>query len=122
MRQYVCRLYEVVSKIFRTDAVKIVKFTIRPIGRRHPQISSLPHVDTSPTVSSISGTLPGSPFLSKCQVLSAIRPVSNRRPFSFNFILGNRKKSQGAKSGDNGGWEMTTILFFARNCWVRTEV
>jgi hypothetical protein len=25
--------------------------------------------------------------------------VSNRRPFSFNFIFGNRKKSQGAKSG-----------------------
>jgi hypothetical protein len=24
--------------------------------------------------------------------------VSNRRPFSFNFIYGKRKKSQGAKS------------------------
>jgi hypothetical protein len=24
--------------------------------------------------------------------------VSNRRPFSFNFIFGNMKKSQGAKS------------------------
>jgi hypothetical protein len=26
--------------------------------------------------------------------------VSNQRPFSFNFIFGNRKKSQGAKSGE----------------------
>jgi hypothetical protein len=26
--------------------------------------------------------------------------VSNRRPFSFNSIFGNRKKSQGAKSGE----------------------
>jgi len=38
--------------------------------------SSLPHVDTSPTVSSIFGTLPGSPFLSEYQALSVIWPVS----------------------------------------------
>ena len=68
--------YEVVSKIFWTDALKIVKFTIRPIGRRHPRSSSLPHVDTGPTISSIFGMLPGSPFLSECQALSAIWPVS----------------------------------------------
>jgi hypothetical protein len=30
--------------------------------------------------------------------------VSNRRPFSFNFMFGNRKKSQGAKSGEYGVW------------------
>jgi len=51
------------SKIFRTDAVKIIKLTISPIGRRHPRSSSLPHVDTSPTVSSIFGTHLGSSFL-----------------------------------------------------------
>ena len=37
-------VYKVVSKIFRTDSVKIVKLTIRPIGRRHPRSCSLPHV------------------------------------------------------------------------------
>jgi hypothetical protein len=57
--------YEGVSKIFRTDAVKIIKLTIRPIGRHHPRSSTLPHVDTGPTVSSIFGTRPGSPFLSE---------------------------------------------------------
>jgi len=62
--------------MFRTDAVKIVTLTVRPIGRRHLRSSSFPHVDTGPTVSSIFGTLPGSPFLSECQALSAIRPVS----------------------------------------------
>ena len=67
--------YEVVSKIFWTDAVKIVKLTIRPLGLRHPRNSSLAHVDTGPTVSFIFGTLPGSPFLSECQALSAIWPV-----------------------------------------------
>jgi hypothetical protein len=30
--------------------------------------------------------------------------VSNRSPFSFNFIFGNRKNSRGAKSGESGGW------------------
>ena len=50
------------SKIFRTDAVKTIKLTIRPIGRRHPRTSSVPHVDTGPTVS-IFGTHPGSSFL-----------------------------------------------------------
>jgi hypothetical protein len=65
-------IYVVVSKIFRTDAGKIIKFTIRPIGHHHPRSSSLPHVDTSPTVSSIFGMLPGNPFLSD-QALSMIR-------------------------------------------------
>jgi hypothetical protein len=46
-------VYEGVSKIFRTDAEKIIKLTIRPIGRHHPRSSSLPHVDTGPTVSSV---------------------------------------------------------------------
>jgi hypothetical protein len=96
-------LYVVVSKTFRTDAVKIIKLTIIPIGRHHPRSSSLPHVDTGPTVSSIFGTLPGSRFLSVSRIMcdsawiSSV--VSNRRPFSYNFIFGNRKKSQGAKSG-----------------------
>ena len=67
---------EVVSKIFRTDAVKIVKLTIRPFDRRHPRSSSLQRVDTGPTASSTFGTFPGSPFLSECQAPSAIRPVS----------------------------------------------
>jgi hypothetical protein len=99
---------------------------MRPIGRHHPQSSSLPHKDTSPTVSSTFRMLPGNPFLSECQALPAIQPgssmVSNQHPFSFNFIFGNRKKSQGAKSGEYGRWEMTAIMFFARNCWVRMEV
>src|SRR5215510_15122634 len=69
-------VYEGISKIFRTDAVKIINLTIRPISRHHPRSSSLPHVDTGPTVSSIFGTLPLSPFLSECQALSAIRPGS----------------------------------------------
>jgi hypothetical protein len=48
--------------------------------------------------------------------------VPNRRPFSFNFISGNRKKSQDVKSKEYGGWGMTAILYFARKCWVKTEV
>jgi hypothetical protein len=73
---YLWREYVGVSKIFRTDAVKIIKLTIRPIGHHHARSSSLPHKGTGGTVSSIFGTLPGSPFLSVCQALSAIRPGS----------------------------------------------
>jgi hypothetical protein len=32
------------------------------------------------------------------------------------------KKSQGAKSGEYGGWGITAILFFVRNYWVRREM
>ena len=59
----VYRIYVGGSKIFRTNAVKTIKVTIRPIGRRRPLSSSLPHVDTGPTISSIFGTHPGSSFL-----------------------------------------------------------
>jgi hypothetical protein len=71
-------MYVVVSKIFWTDAVKIIKLTIRPIGRHHPRSSSLLHVDTGPTISSIFGMLPGEycTFLSECQALTAVHPGS----------------------------------------------
>jgi hypothetical protein len=78
-------VYEVLSKIFRTHAVKIIKLTIRPVGRHHPRSSSLQHVDTGPTVS-IFGTLAG------------------------GNLFGNRKKSQGVKSGEYNGWGMTAIF------------
>jgi hypothetical protein len=68
------QIYVVVYKIFWTDAVKIIKLTIKPIGHYHLHSTFLPHVDTSPTISSIFGTLPGSPFLSECQAVSAIWP------------------------------------------------
>jgi hypothetical protein len=71
-----CYCIRGVSKIFRTDAVKIIKLTIRHIGAHHPRSNSLLHVETYATFSSIFGTLPGSPFLSQCQALSSIRPGS----------------------------------------------
>ena len=120
------KAYEVVSKIFRTDAVRIVKLAIRPIGRRHPRSSSLStcrhrshrllHFWNAFWKSfsiRVSSTLRFGLYL-----LIGIK----RHPFSFSFIFGNRKKSQGAKSGEYGGWGMTAILVFVRNCWVRTEV
>ena len=57
-----------------------------------------------------------------CDSVCVSSMVSNRRPFSFNFIFENRKNSQGAKSGEYSGWGMTAILFFARNFWVRTDM
>jgi hypothetical protein len=69
-------IFEGIFQIFRTDAVKIIKLTIRPIGRHHPPSSSLPHVDTGPIHSSVFGMLPEIPFQAECQALSAIHPGS----------------------------------------------
>jgi hypothetical protein len=68
----------VVSKIFWTDVVKIIKLIIRPIGHHHPLNSYLLHVETGPTVPFIFGILPESPFLSECQAPSVIKPGSNQ--------------------------------------------
>jgi hypothetical protein len=35
--------------------------------------------------------------------------VSKCRPFSFIFNLGNKAKSQGAKSDKKGGWEKVAV-------------
>jgi hypothetical protein len=107
------KLYEVVSKIFRTDVVKIIKLTIRPIDLHHPRSSSRPHVDTSPTISPIFGTLPGSPFLSECQTHSAIQ-------LQFHFW----KYEEVTGCQIRGLWWVgdDSHFYFTRNCWVRTEV
>jgi hypothetical protein len=101
-------LYEGESKIFRTDAVKIIKVTIRPISRYHLRSSSLPPVDTGPTVSSIFVTLAGSPFLSECQALSAIWSgscqcyLTGLRSASILFLeigRSHRMPNQGSREG-----------------------
>ena len=105
-------VYKVVSKIFRTDAVKIVKLTIRLVGRRHPPVFGqrshpLLHFWNASWKSfsiTVSSTLCDSACISSM--------VSNRRPYRFSFIFGNRKKSQGAKSGEHSGWGITVIFFF----------
>jgi hypothetical protein len=79
--------HESVSKIFRTDAVKIINLTTKPIGYHHPRSSSLPHVDTGPTNSSIFGTLLGSFFRSECQALSAIQPDLHNGMKQVSFQL-----------------------------------
>jgi hypothetical protein len=52
--------------MFQADVIKVINLIIRPINRYH----------TGPTVSCIFGTHPGSPYLSECQALSAIRSGS----------------------------------------------
>jgi hypothetical protein len=107
----------VVSKVFRTVAVKIIKLTMRLICRHHPRISSLPHVDTGPTVSSVFGNVPGKPFLSEVQGLCdsawISSMVSNRHPFSFSFIFeigrSHRVPNQGRTEGFFVGGNLTNF-------------
>ena len=110
-------IYEVVCKIFSTD-YKNRKTHHSRIGCSHPRSIFLPHVDTNSTDSSIFVTLPGSPLIPvsstavlcyQCGVLSA----------SVSFLEIER---QGDKSGENGGWGITAILFFTRNSLLNSEV
>jgi hypothetical protein len=123
LRAFFSAEYQGVSKIFRTDAVNIIKLTIRPIGRHHPRSSSLPHVDTGPTVPSIFGKLPGSPFLSECQALSAIRPGSAQQ-YQTSVISGSVSILEIGCQIRGVRWlgVDSHFFYFARNCWVRTEL
>jgi hypothetical protein len=121
-------LYEDVSKIFRTDALIVIKLPIRPIASHHPLSSLLPYVDTGP-IFSIFGTLPGSPFLSECQAVSVIQPgypkwyQTGVLSASISFLeieRSHRVPNQGSMVVGEVG--VTVILYSARNCWVRTEV
>ena len=47
--------------------------------------------------------------------------VAKRRPFMGLFNLGNRKKSQGAKFGEYGGWGMITVFFLAKKLWISND-
>ena len=48
--------------------------------------------------------------------------VEKRCPLSVYLSLGNRKKSQGARSGEWGGCGITMVSFFAKNCWMSNVV
>jgi hypothetical protein len=42
--------------------------------------------------------------------------------FQLYLQLGKQKRSQGAKSGEYGGWGMTVMLFLVKNSLVKKEV
>jgi hypothetical protein len=124
---YQFKLYARWYPKYRTDAVKIINLAIRPIGLHQPRNSSLLYVGTGPTVSSIFGTLPGSPFVSECQALSAVRPGSPQWyqtgvHYASNSFLEIGRSHTVPNQGSTVGGGMTAISCFARNCWVRTEV
>ena len=48
--------------------------------------------------------------------------MSKRFPFSHNFILGNRKKSQGGEIRWVGGWGITVMFLEVRNCQTMSDV
>ena len=47
--------------------------------------------------------------------------VRNQWPFSEDFCFGNKKKSAGAKSGEEGGWGTTVVVCFLKNSWIRSD-
>jgi hypothetical protein len=57
-----------------------------------------------------------------CDSLQMPDTVPKCRPFSFIFNLGNKAKSQGTKSGEEGGCGTITMLmfFYIMGCGVQT--
>jgi hypothetical protein len=119
-------MYEGVSNIFWTDVVKVIKLTIRPVGRHHLRSSFLPHVDTGPTVSSIFGSFLEVLFCQDCQALSAILPGSAQwyqtgiLSASISFLEIGR--TYRVPNWEYSGWGVTAILSSTRNCWLRKKV
>ena len=114
-------MYKGVSKSSRRVLVKRSLLTLYVKFLHHLQSTPLLHEYSGPSLSAMLGSIPGSPFLELCQVPAAIpiesvQCVSNRRPFIRSFSLGKRKKPQGVRSGEYGGWGITVMLFLAKNC------
>ena len=87
----------------------------------HLQSTPLLHEYSGPSFSAMLGSIHGSAFLELYQVPTAI-PLESLQwcrildPSSEALQLGKRKKSQGARSGEYGGWGITVMLFLAKNC------
>ena len=114
-------IYKCVSISSRTVLLKRSMVTLDVKFLHHLQSTPLLHEYSGPIISAMLGSIPGSPFLELCQVPAAIpiesvQCVSNRRPFIRSFSLGKRKKPQGVRSGEYGGWGITVMLFLAKNC------
>ena len=69
-----------------------------------------------------SNSIFGIVFSSFSDALLMSTMVVKRRPFKVLFIVGNRKKSHGAMSGEYGGWGIVTVLFLAKNSQTSNEV
>ena len=62
-----------------------------------------------------------SAFSSRVALLWIVSMSSNRFPLSAIFNFGNTQKMQGAMSGLYGGWRISTIFCFAKNCCTRFD-
>ena len=119
--QFIPKAYKDVSKSSRTVPVKRSFLAL--------DVKFLHHLQSTPLFARIQRSQRfchawKHPWKSLFGILSSTRcdsswissMVSNLRPFIRSFRLGKRKKSQGARSGEYGGWGTTVMLFLAKNC------
>jgi len=103
-------------------ALTLTEISIRP----HPVWNSpIWHWYRDSSGISIIRSTSGSHFVSASSSCSAIRSeslmLSKRHPLSYNFILGKRKKSQGACPSEQGRWGMIVVFVEAKNCCTTSD-
>jgi len=111
--------YEVCPKNSRIYRVKIFPSYLEATQPCRLQSTPLYSVCTADSVSSMFWSIPGKLFLgmlrkcaSECVLTASID--SKRRPFSVDLSFGNRKKSDGARSGEYGGCGRTVVACLAK--------
>ena len=114
------------NDVFKSSRTVLVKRSLPTLDFRflnHLQSTPLLHEFSGPSFYAMLVSIPASPFFgimssTRCDSYWISSIVSNLRPFIRSFSLGKRKKSQGARSGECGGWGITVmlLLLLAKNC------
>jgi hypothetical protein len=73
-------------------------------------------VQCSATAGNAAGTSNVESHVGWSEIVPEFQTSWKWRPFRCDFILGNKKKSQGAKSGGEGEWGTTAMFLAAKNC------
>jgi hypothetical protein len=105
---------EVLHKISQNSsavALPLTKISIRPIPFEVDPLALIQrlHLDFHDR-KHFYKTFHVSVLITFCDTVLIYIMLSKRRPLKLNFIFGNRKRSQRARSGEEGKWVMTAIF------------
>ena len=110
------KISEIVTKIYLKYSYKFetsVPFKAQPLWLKAAIPAKLPLLETLSEIFNRNTVKGHQQFSLNLGNVSKMPPFQN---------LLHQKKSQGARSGEWGSWDNTTILFLAKNCWMLKAV